>query len=376
MKIAIFGRYTDNTDASGLIHFFDYLRQKGISFSIYEPYLQQLQARIPQIGEHAEQETFLHKEELGPYKFLYCFGGDGTMLEAVRFAGDSKKPILGVNFGRLGYLTSITQQDLISATEELYKDIYRIEPRTLLSVISDPPGIFGADHTGINDLTIHKSNTNEMIAVKTFINGEFLNTYWGDGLIIATPTGSTAYSLSCGGPIIFPSASVFVITPVAPHSLTVRPVVIPDDWVVSFEIEARSGQAMVALDTRTELVNAGTTLAIRRAPYRIPLLRLSSTKHVDNLRKSLMWGCWMLDAGCWMLDAGCWMLDAGCWMLDAGCWMLDAGCWMLDAGCWMLDAAVSCRDIAYAQITSPIPIPIFAPGRHRRRNLLSGRPRQ
>ena len=291
MKIAIFGRYTDNTDAAVLIHFFDYLRRKEVAYCIYAPYLQQLQNKIPQLftAEHSDI-AFQHRDELHSCKFLYCFGGDGTMLEAVRFAGDIQKPILGVNFGRLGYLTSITQQDLVSATEDLLRDIYRIEPRTLLSVISDPPGIFGADHTGINDLTIHKSNTNEMITVKAFINGEFLNTYWGDGLIIATPTGSTAYSLSCGGPIIFPSASVFVITPVAPHSLTVRPVVIPDEWVVSFEIEARSGQAMVALDTRTELVNAGTTLAIRKAPYRIPLVRLSTTKHVDNLRKSLMWG--------------------------------------------------------------------------------------
>ena len=290
MNIAIFGRITENTDLDVLVQYFDYLRQREVAFSLYQGYARALFERIPEYVNRENTAVFQRPDQLLNCKFLFCFGGDGTVLEAVRFSGQLGKPILGVNFGRLGYLTSISQRDLIPATEEILKDIYRIDKRSLLSVVSDPAGIFGKNPYGINDLTIHKSNTNEMITVHTYINGEFLNSYWGDGLIVATPTGSTAYSLSCGGPIIFPSASTFAITPVAPHSLTVRPVVIPDDWVVSFEIESRSGEAMVALDTRTALVKAKTSLAVKKAPFQIKLLRMSTTKHVDNLRRSLMWG--------------------------------------------------------------------------------------
>ncbi|MCL4138367.1 UNVERIFIED_CONTAM: hypothetical protein GTU68_042466 [Idotea baltica] len=290
MKVAIFGRITENTDLAVLAQFFTYLQNHNVSYIVYRPYALSLSQRIPESISTDESATYSTNEELDDARFVFCFGGDGTVLEAVRFIGDMGKPILGVNFGRLGYLTSITQHDLLSATEELLRDIYRIEKRSLLSVVSDPPGIFGEYPFGINDLTIHKSNTNEMITVHTFINGEFLNSYWGDGLIVATPTGSTAYSLSCGGPIIFPSSATFAMTPVAPHSLTVRPVVIPDDWVVSFEVESRSGEAMIALDTRSELIKAGTAIAVRRANFKVKLLRMSTSKHVDNLRKSLMWG--------------------------------------------------------------------------------------
>ena len=290
MNIAIFGRYTDNTEPQILVDFFAYLVQKEISFKVYQPYAHQLFERIGREAFPEEIPFFTVREELIHSRFIYCFGGDGTVLEAVRFLGDLTKPILGVNFGRLGYLTSITQHNLIRATEELQRDMYRLDDRSLISVVSDPAGLFGENPYGINDLTIHKNKTNEMITVHTYINGEFLNSYWGDGLIIATPTGSTAYSLSCGGPIIFPSSATFVITPVASHSLTVRPVVIPDDWVVSFEIEYRSGESMVALDTRTELVHTHTSIAVKRCPYKIQLLRMSTTKYVDNLRRSLMWG--------------------------------------------------------------------------------------
>lgn len=290
MKIAIFGRITENTDLNVLGRFFEYLHKKNVSYYLYEPYSNQLAGRLYDLHRPNPEKTFNSPDELKNCKYLYCFGGDGTILEAVKFNGRLGKPILGVNFGRLGYLTSISQNELIKATEELLKGIYRIDSRSLLSVQFDPPGIFGDSNFGLNDLTIHKSNTNEMITVHTFINGEFLNSYWGDGLIVATPTGSTAYSLSCGGPIMFPNSSTLVITPVASHSLTVRPVVIPDDWVVSFQIESRSGEAMVALDTRTELVKEKTMIAVKRASFQIQLLRMSTSKYIDNLRGSLVWG--------------------------------------------------------------------------------------
>lgn len=291
MDIAIFGKLTEKTDLNGVAAFFAFLRYRNIGFAVYEPYWQELAPRLPAEWRTAQIAIFTTPEQIAHFRCVYSFGGDGTVLEAVRFVGAMRKPILGVNFGRLGYLTSITQAEVISATDELMRDMYRIDERTLLEVTSERvPQLFGAWNVGVNDVTIHKSNRNEMITVHTYLNGEFLNTYWGDGLIIATPTGSTAYSLSCGGPIIFPSANSFVITPVAPHSLTVRPVVIPDDSVISCEIHTRSGSAMVGLDTRTELIENGTLLAIRRAPFKARLIRLYSSNYITNLRSLLKWG--------------------------------------------------------------------------------------
>lgn len=290
MKIAIYGRVTDNTDIAILCRFFDYLQFSNIQFSVYLPYFEEIHQRFPNTLLTQNIQTFLLKEGLCDCKFIYSFGGDGTVLECVRIFGLLAKPILGVNFGRLGYLTSITQNELISATDELCRDMYRIDEREMLSVVSDPPGIFGNENFGLNDITIHKSHTNEMIRVHTYVNGEFLNSYWGDGLVIATPTGSTAYSLACGGPIIFPSAETFIITPIAPHSLTVRPVVIPNNSVIACEVESRSGQAMLALDTRTEIVRQGTAIAIKRATWTVKLVRMYQTKYIGTLRRTLMWG--------------------------------------------------------------------------------------
>ncbi len=290
MKIAIFGRITDNTDYQSLFNFFSYLLGKEIRFSLYEKYARQLTKAYPTLLEGLDLECFSYREELVSCRYVVCLGGDGTVLEAVRFTGPLSKPIMGINFGRLGYLASASKTMVVKAMDELLNDKYKIDERTLIAVESNPPGLFGKNNFGINDITIHKSNTNEMITVHTYLNGEFLNSYWGDGLILSTPTGSTAYNLSAGGPIIFPNSGSLAITPIAPHSLTVRPVVIPDHWTVAFEIESRSGEAMVALDTRTEKVKTMTAIAIRRADFKARLVRVSSTSYLNNLRKSLMWG--------------------------------------------------------------------------------------
>jgi len=289
MKIAIFGRITDNTDYESLSRFFTYIRAKEIPFTLYEKYAQQLTQAYPSLLEGIQLECFTRRDELVSCKFIFCLGGDGTVLEAVRFTGPLAKPIMGINFGRLGYLASASKELMIKATEELLSDKYKIDERALITVLSNPPGLFGENNFGINDITIHKSNSNEMITVHTYLNGEFLNSYWGDGLIVSTPTGSTAYNLSAGGPIIFPNSGSFAITPLAPHSLTVRPVIIPDSWTVAFEIKSRSGEAMVALDTRTERVKSMTSIAIRRADFKARLIRVSSTSYLTNHRKSLMW---------------------------------------------------------------------------------------
>jgi NAD+ kinase len=289
MKIAVFGRHTERTNFARLTELFTYLRDKKIAYRIAPSYVDDLQNDLPD-WENLAAPFRLADKELDGIDYAYSFGGDGTLLNSVRALKGRDIPVLGVNFGRLGFLTSVTQDELISATDNLQRGVFKVETRCAIEVESNPAGLFAGQSFGLNDLTIHKSNTNEMITVHTYINGEFLNSYWGDGLIISTPTGSTAYNLSCGGPIIHPNAGVFVITPVAPHSLTVRPMIIPDSYVISFEIESRSGQAMVALDTRTELVNEGTEIAVRRSDAPVKLLRTHGSKYLDMLRDRLMWG--------------------------------------------------------------------------------------
>jgi NAD+ kinase len=190
----------------------------------------------------------------------------------------------------LGFLASISQHELCAVTDDLIRNAWRDDRRTMVEVEAEPTGIFGDYNYGLNEVTIHKSHSNEMITVHTYINGELLNSYWADGLIIATPTGSTAYSLACGGPILTPQAGAFVITPIAPHSLTVRPIVIPDSSVISFEIESRSGQVIVALDNRTEIVNNNIALAVRKASFDTRLVKLMPRSFYHTLRTRLNWG--------------------------------------------------------------------------------------
>ncbi|MCL4105848.1 UNVERIFIED_CONTAM: hypothetical protein GTU68_012486 [Idotea baltica] len=289
MKLAILGQMSDRTNLQLLREFFLFLRKKQIPYMVHSRYAAQLEPHYDDYSEDVAPFLLHTSEELETCDYAYSFGGDGTFLQSAVIVRD-RLPLLGINFGRLGFLTSITETELLSATDELSRDMYRIDVRTGLMVETSVDGLFGDNNFGLNDLTIHKHKSNEMITVHTYLNGEFLNSYWGDGLIISTPTGSTAYSLACGGPIIHPQAPSFVITPVAPHSLTVRPMVIPDEYVISFSIESRTGAAMVALDTRTVLVDNKVDIAVRKADIQVKLMRVQSTNYLQTLRNKLMWG--------------------------------------------------------------------------------------
>jgi NAD+ kinase len=275
MNIAIYGRLSDRMDLSVIANFFRFLEKLGIGYRVHDSFAHDLAERMPGWKDSVEPFLLGSDNALTTFDFAYSFGGDGTFLSTVNLV-NGKVPVLGVNFGRLGFLTTVMHQD--------------IDHRTALQVDSEPKGLFGGQNLGLNDLTIHKTQSNEMITVHTYINGEYLNSYWADGLIIATPTGSTAYSLACGGPVIHPGSNTFVITPVAPHSLTVRPMVIPDDYVISFGIESRTGKAMIALDARTVEVDNSAEIAVRRADAPVKLVRVHNSNHLDNLRSRLMWG--------------------------------------------------------------------------------------
>jgi NAD+ kinase len=220
--------------------------------------------------------------------YLISIGGDGTILSAVEIAGNSEVPIIGVNTGRLGFLANVSTDGFIKAFSDLQKGSYSIDKRTLLRLESNTD-LFRFNYA-LNDFVLHKKETSSMITVHAFLNGEPLNSYWADGLIVATPTGSSGYSLSCGGPILFPKTSSLVVTPIAPHNLNVRPVIIPDDQVLSFEIEGRSSQFLASLDSRSVTLDQTVQIAIRKADFCINLVRFEGDTFLKTLRNKMLWG--------------------------------------------------------------------------------------
>ena len=216
-------------------------------------------------------------------------GGDGTILGATCMIRDLAIPIMGINLGRLGFLSSVEKKKIAWAMERLSKGQYNIDQRTMLYLESDP-AIFGPLNFALNDFTVHKRDTSSMITIHTYINGDFLNSYWADGLIVATPTGSTGYSLSCGGPIIFPSSGNMIITPVAPHNLNVRPLVLSDSSVISFSIEGRAKNFLCTLDSRSEVITANHQLAIRKCDFNTHLVSLSGHSFLHTIHEKLSWG--------------------------------------------------------------------------------------
>ena len=221
--------------------------------------------------------------------FVISMGGDGTFLKAASRVGAKSIPILGVNMGRLGFLADISPEQFATTLDALYHDDYYLESRALIQVETDGAPL-GTYRCALNDVAILKRDTASMISIRTCVNGQYLHTYQADGLVISTPTGSTAYSLSNGGPIIVPGTKVFSMTAVAPHSLNVRPFVLPDSSVIDLEVESRSHNFLVAIDGRSEKCAEGTKLTLRRAPYDIKVVKRSDHRYFDSLREKMMWG--------------------------------------------------------------------------------------
>lgn len=221
---------------------------------------------------------------------VLALGGDGTVLGAVALVNEASVPVMGINLGRLGFLSSIEGRLGGYAIHELAKGRYHYDERTMIHLETDSQDIFTDSRVALNDFTLHKRDTSSMINIHVSINGELLHSYWADGLIVATPTGSTGYSLSCGGPIIFPNANNLIITPVAPHNLTVRPIVISDTSVVSFEIEGRAESFLCTLDSRSETVTSENKLSVRKADFKAKLIQLYDYSFLRTLHDKLTWG--------------------------------------------------------------------------------------
>ena len=267
--------------------FFDELEKEGIVPVIFSEYYEQA---LRHLNLSPSTQTFSHHSELtSEIDFLISLGGDGTLLDTVTLIRDKNIPVVGINFGRLGFLASIGPDEVSEAVKALARRSYVIDKRSLIHLDSNIP-LFNDVPYALNEFAIHKRDIAPMVKIHTYINGELLNTYWADGLILATPTGSTGYSLSCAGPVVFPESGSFVLTPIAPHNLNVRPIVVPDNTIISFEIESRSDEVICALDSRRELVDKNVLLAVRKENFGVNLVRLNENNFLQTLRNKLSWG--------------------------------------------------------------------------------------
>ena len=287
MKVAIYSRGLDFEQENPLLLLMEELTRFDTTLLIFHSLLDQF--TLPQ---HLYEKVipFTSSEDLdSEIDFLISLGGDGTLLDTVTLVKDKNIPILGINFGRLGFLASISKEDLATAVDSLINHTYLIDKRSLIHLDSNE-SLFGESPFALNEFAIHKRDISPMVKIHTYLNGEFLNSYWADGLIVSTPTGSTGYNMSCNGPILFPESSSFVITPVAPHNLNVRSIVVPDTNVISFEVESRADQVICALDARREIVNKTIQLAVKREKFCINLIRLNENSFLSTLRSKLTWG--------------------------------------------------------------------------------------
>jgi NAD+ kinase len=287
MKVAIYSRIIEYEQQSEVQRLFDELIRQRVQPVVHEPFLEKLRSAFmlpSDIGSFRDSGDLDESIE-----FLISLGGDGTLLDTVSLVRDKNIPVLGINFGRLGFLASIGKEALTTAVTSLVDRTFVVDKRSLIHLDANKP-LFGDVPYGLNEFAIHKTDTSPMIKIHTYLNGEFLNTYWADGLIVATPTGSTGYSLSCGGPVVFAESASFVITPVAPHNLNVRPIVVPDNNIISFEVEGRADNFICALDSRKEIVDKQVQLAVRSESFTLSLVRLNENNFLQTLRGKLSWG--------------------------------------------------------------------------------------
>ena len=286
MKIAIHGRIFTTETQPHVQALFDILQQKGVDFSISASfYTHLLQAGV----EPHTPKTYPHPHGAPDADFIFSIGGDGTLLESVMQSSSRQIPILGINTGRLGFLATVSPECIPAQLAALFEGNYQIEERALVSVNSDND-LFEDYNFALNDFTITKTDTSSMITIHAYLDGEFLNSYWADGLIVSTPTGSTGYSLSCGGPVVLPTNDVFVITPISPHNLNVRPMIIPDGSQLTFRVESRSNNFLVSLDSRFRIVDSTIALTVKKAVFKARLVKFKQDNFVQTLRTKLHWG--------------------------------------------------------------------------------------
>lgn len=287
MVIAIFGRAVSIENLKYVQRVLDKLILKNCRLTIYRPFFELLEDKVE---FPAEVEYFSNYQDImGKVDFLFSIGGDGSILEAMTMVRDSGIPIMGINIGRLGFLSSIAKDEILPSIDKVLEGDYQIDSRSLVK-LSLPKDLFGTLNYALNEMTITRKDTTSLIVLHVYVDEKFLNSYWADGLIIATPTGSTAYSLSSGGPILTPGSENFVLTPIAPHNLTVRPVVIPDKSKIRIIAEGREDQLLVSLDSRRAIIYSNFELIVEKADFKVNIIQMKGKDFFMTIREKLKWG--------------------------------------------------------------------------------------
>ena len=289
MKIAIFGQYYENDTRPIIRDIFVFLNENNVELAVEKKFLDILyKEEIVKKG----YKTYSSYSDLdSSFDLLISIGGDGTILRATTFVRDLGIPILGVNAGRLGFLAKVQKENIATFLQLVLEKKYSISKRTLLSLTCSPKISEIAEiNFAMNEVTVSRKDSTSMITIETYLNGEYLNSYWADGLIISTPTGSTGYSLSCGGPVLTPDVKSLVVTPIAPHNLNARPLVIKDDTEIELRVSGRDEQYLVSLDSRIASVNNNTILKIKKTPFKINMVEISDETFLKTLRAKLLWG--------------------------------------------------------------------------------------
>jgi len=287
MTIAIFGSPYPEHFSKYIQHLIKKLEAEHIKIIVEKEFKKFLQNNI---RFNNKVDTFDSYESLkNNANFLFSIGGDGTLLRAITFVRDTNIPIIGINTGRLGFIASISAGQIDDALNDILKGNYTINERTLLSLETNKK-LFKDNNFALNEVAVSKKDTSSMIRIDTFVDGEFLNTYWADGLVVSTPTDSTGYSLSCGGPIIMPGTNNIIITPNAPHNLNVRPIVLDDNSVITLKVEDRDQLALISLDSRARAFDSETEITIKKAKFKIKLVQPQNNSFTATIRNKLMWG--------------------------------------------------------------------------------------
>jgi NAD+ kinase len=289
MKIAIFGKFYHKNSKSSIEKLLKILDNKPVELYFDEQFYTTIKARENSILNTFSYKTFKNLDN--SYDLLISIGGDGTMLRAITFVRAFSIPIVGINTGRLGFLATIQKNEIEKAVNDILKGNYKISERSLLSITTEPENKDLLDfNVALNEIAVSRKNTTSMITVETSLNNEYLTSYWADGLIVSTPTGSTGYSLSCGGPVITPGTNSFTLTPIAPHNLNARPLVIPDTTEIKLRVSGREDSYLVSLDSRIATLNNNSTIIIKKADFKIKMIELTGESFLHTLREKLLWG--------------------------------------------------------------------------------------
>lgn len=288
MKIAIYGQFYHENSETYIQLVLDALQKKNVEIVVEENFLGIINMRHDIKKIFSQFATF--KELDTSYDFFFSIGGDGTILKSVTFVRDLGIPIVGINTGRLGFLATIQKENITESINQILDNKFVISERSLLTITTEPNNEITSLNFALNEIAVNRKNTTSMIKVETMINDKYLTSYWSDGLIVSTPTGSTGYSLSCGGPVIDPSTNSLVLTPIAPHNLSARSFVIPDSSTVTLKVTGREKTYLVSMDSRIATLQNNNTITIKKAPFSIKLVQLVDDSFVKTLREKLLWG--------------------------------------------------------------------------------------